>query len=137
MEWKVLELNDDGSAFVISAKILAKMEYNRLASWLNEDFLNNAFTKKQKSCIKKQSDYQFYQGDDLRIYLPTLQQLSELEGTYPTGTVKETEFAGSLCRTKKVYCAEKRPVDETGKLCRGYFHNGIYGVRPAMDVYHK
>ena len=136
IEWKVLNIDEsNNTAYVITTKILAKMKYNRVAEWLNEDFLNSAFTEEQKKKIVFYSGYEFRRNKEFGIYLADKSQLEEYEGTYPVGTVKETEFAKSLCKTKEVWELNNCVMNEDGSDSRIRSYSGIYGIRPAMDVH--
>ena len=65
LEWEVLEYSDDGKyALIWCTNIICNRKYNEedksvtwkkcsLRKWLNEDFLNSAFTKSQRKLIKK------------------------------------------------------------------------------------
>ncbi|MCR5205918.1 MAG: DUF6273 domain-containing protein [Lachnospiraceae bacterium] len=81
LEWEILEYSEDGkSAFVISKYILVRYQYNdgsgdetrwekaKVRKWLNNDFINSAFTDSERALIKtttvKTPDYESIYYDE-------------------------------------------------------------------------
>ena len=134
IEWKALEKYDDGTMYVITTKIIVKMNYATAVDWLNTDFLEVAFTEDEKARIEEH-DYRQFRDGSTYIYLPSQEQLEQFEGTYPKGTIQQTEFAKSLSRNDDVMCCGDEVIKSDGSKARIITQGAVRGVRPAMDVY--
>ena len=134
IEWKVLEKYDDGRVYAITKKIIVKMNYETAVEWLNTDFLQFAFTEEERSRIDG-DDYCSFREETTYVYLPTDKELEKLEGTYPIGTIEQTDFARSLSKEDSVLCFDDRCIQADGTRPRMIVCGMFRGVRPVMDVY--
>lgn len=134
IEWKALEKYDDGTMFVITTKIIVKMSYATAIDWLNTDFLEMAFTEEEKTRIEEHN-YREYRDGLMYVYLPSQEQLEQFEGTYPEGTIEQTEFAKSLGRSDDVMCYGDKVIKADGSMARIITHGVVRCVRPVMDIY--
>ena len=132
--WKVLEKYDDGKVYVISTKILAKMDYATAAEWLNTDFLEFAFTEEERSRIDGH-DFRGFREEKTYVYLPDQEELEKFEGTYPVGTIEQTDFARSLSMVDTVMCLYDDCIQADGTRPRMLVCESIRGVRPVMDIF--
>lgn len=135
IEWKVLERDSDGAFYVVSTKILFKLDYNNLPKWLNNTFLNYSFTEEEKKHIKPHDYKDFMSFDDTYIYVPEQDQLTKIEGEYEEGTIKQTEFAKNQSINNEVMCFDAESIYPNGKKVRLISKSTIKGIRPAMDVF--
>ena len=134
LEWKVFEVNKDGSVYVVSTKIIAKNSYDKVFTWLNEEFYVYSFSKEEKAHIIGHHYPQFMKYSNTYIYLPSSEQFAKFEGTYKKGTIKETEFAKSLAFTEEVLCGDGDALLLNGQESIFIDLSGIKGIRPAMDI---
>ena len=138
LHWRVLEKNKNGSFYVVSTKIIAKLNYDMAPKWLNHIFYKYSFTEEEKNHIVPHDYSSFLKNEETCVYLPTEDQLSHFEGDY-YGEIEETEFAKSLASTKDILCfyANILKALDKGeeKPLFGFADNtGIYSIRPAMDI---
>ncbi len=131
MEWKVLEINDDGTFFAVTAKVILKMCYNGLIEWLNTDFIENVFTNDEKEHIVAHDYKDLRRSAPTYIYLPERSQLEVLEDL--SQPFAETTLAKSMSRDKSIYDIKGISI-EPGRFSN-IDRNAVRGIRPAMDLY--
>ncbi|MCR4562595.1 MAG: hypothetical protein K5694_05280 [Bacilli bacterium] len=134
IEWKVWAINDDGSIYVVSTKIIFKIGCQKVINWLNHSFIDHSFSAEERKHIVGQIYPPFNRYEKTYIYLPSSDQFMQFEGEYPEGTIKETELAKNLSKNKRVLCGDARSIMENGELSRVIDRHNPYGIRPAMDI---
>lgn len=135
IEWKVWDFNEDGSAFLVSKKILFKMYNTEVSTFLNTDFLRLSFTEEEISHIKHGFFEPWYGDGDTYLYIPDEKQFEEYEGTYEPGTIEETEFAKKMAAIKDVSTLDHGSIKPNGERNMFRHHGKVFAVRPAMDVF--
>ena len=134
LEWKVIEENEDGSFYVVTTKIIAKINYDEAPYWLNKIFFEYAFTEEEKKHIIAHDYSFFYKEGDTHVYLPGVEDLINLEGKYESGTIQQAKLAKYINSENKVVCMKGKVLLGTGEKSRVISCSSIYGIRPAMDI---
>ncbi len=167
IEWQVLDIQD-GKAFVIASKALDAKVYNEdyvditwnlctLRTWLNNDFMNSAFSSSEKSAIvlskvenKDNPDYNTPGGEDTEdyIFLLSIDEAKKYFTTEEARKATATEKADKDgVKVRGGYCNWTLRSPGYTALCSagvgadGYVYtDGSYisvdsnGIRPAMWV---
>ena len=139
LTWKVLEKNSDGSFYVVSTKIIVKMNYEMAPEWLNDVFYNYSFTEEEKKHIVSHEYSNFLKYEETHVYIPQHETFLKYEGDY-LGNIEETKLASSLSNNKDILCFNAEilePVENkkgNGLSFISMDTKGIYCIRPAMDI---
>lgn len=164
IEWLVLEVKD-GKALVISKYALDCKPYNTsstnvtwetcsLRNWLNNDFINSAFSATEKTMIPsvkvsadKNPDYSTSSGKATqdRLFLLSVKEMNKYLSSNSKRRCKSTDYAvangakGNYCswwlRSPGAYQSYATEVFSTGEIyTKGGGVGAIGAVRPAMWI---
>ena len=169
VEWLVLDVKD-GKALVISKYALDRQQYNTsytdvtwetctLRKWLNNDFINSAFTDNEKAMIPtvtvsadKNPYYSTNPGNETQdqVFLLSITEANKYFSSYSARQCKPTEYAvagGAYVNSSNGNCNWwlRSPGDLQNNAASvndgGYFgmysgnvDNNVYAVRPALWI---
>ncbi len=132
IEWKVLEVYDDGTFFIVTTKIILKMPHDGIFEWLNTDFIDNVFTEDEKKRIVSHDYRALRRYRPTYIYLPDRKQLEALEDL--SQPVPQTALAMTMGRDNSFYVIDGTTVEPSGRGYRFIATYEVRGIRPAMDI---
>ena len=170
LEWEILEYSEDGkSAFVISKYVVIRQQYNKnggkttwekcsLRKWLNDEFINTAFSDSEKALIKtvtvkteNNSDYKTKGGKDTQDRIFILSKPEADKYYLPENADKKTDYDdmalnSRICTIKngaRINWCLRTPgysqdqhmsVDSDGTISYNDKTNIYFGVRPVFWI---